>query len=283
MMFRIGLKQRKSSYSSLLGSSIFYFIVYAAFANTLPESDAEEPQTQKNLPAKILVVINGESNSGGYALNSEAKPEELKVRDSVKILNNDLLNGFESLEIGKNNLLGHYRLDPTQTHGFELAIANLADKFPAERLPVYLVKTGQGGSRISEWEPDGAYFQTMQARIKAAKRELGKESYRSVVLFSLGINDAIAGTNLDVWKPAVKVHLENLRKELGPETPIVMTQFMDPYDHYNRAIVSICEEMTGVFSVATKDASLRDPNHWDYRGMKTVADRMLDAIEFRKP
>ena len=55
----------------------------------------------------ILVVINGESNSGGYALNSEASPRELGRRRSVKILNNTTLATFDDLDIGVNNLVGH--------------------------------------------------------------------------------------------------------------------------------------------------------------------------------
>jgi len=125
-------------------------------------------------PPTLLVVITGESNAGGYALNSEATPEELAPRPAVQILDNDALV-FRPLAIGTNNLLGHAGLRPTETHGFELELANRAERWPADRQPVYLVKTGQGGSRIADWAPDGAYFRTFRTRVAAARRLLAND------------------------------------------------------------------------------------------------------------
>ena len=237
---------------------------------------ADEPADGGRRP-KLLVIINGESNSGGFALNSEATAEELATRSAVQILDNDALV-FRPLDIGTNNLLGHAGLKPTETHGFELELANRAERLPKESLPVYLVKTGQGGSRIAEWAADGRYFQTFRSRIAAAKRLLADEQVRTVILFSLGINDAIAGTPLEQWKPAVEEHLARLRKEIGGDTPIVMTRFMPRYAAYNAAIEELCTKVPGTSSVDTLDAPLRDPNHWSYAGMKLVAGRMLDRV-----
>ena len=36
-----------------------------------------------------LFIINGESNSGGYALNSQAPSNEIGIRNEIKILNNN--------------------------------------------------------------------------------------------------------------------------------------------------------------------------------------------------
>ena len=136
-----------------------------------------------------------------------------------------------------------------------------------------------GGSTITQWAPEGAYYQTMLKRLKAAKELLKDEELRPVVLFSLGINDAIAGTKLEAWKPAVIAHFENLRKELGAETPIVMTRFMPNYAAYNAAIEEICQTVPNTYSVNTLDAPLRDANHWNYAGMKLVTGRMLDVLD----
>jgi lysophospholipase L1-like esterase len=228
-------------------------------------------------PPTILVVITGESNAGGYALNSEATPEELAPRPAVQILDNDALV-FRPLAIGTNNLLGHAGLRPTETHGFELELANRAERWPADRQPVYLVKTGQGGSRIADWAPDGAYFRTFRTRVAAARRLLADEAVRPVVLLSLGINDAIAGTPLDAWSPAVVAHLARLRQEIGGDPPIVMTRFMERYAATNTAIEEVCRTVPGTASVDTLDAPLRDANHWNHAGMKVVAGRMLDVV-----
>ena len=253
-------------------------LLLASLATNLP--GAEKPAKKaKPGQAKVLVVINGESNSGGYALNSEATAAELAPRPAVLILNNETLKSFDPLDIGTNNLVGHTGLASSDTHGFELMLAERAERAPAKNRPVYLVKTGHGGSTIAQWAAEGAYYQTMLKRLTAAKELLKDEELRPVVLFSLGINDAIAGTELEIWKPAVIAHFENLRKELGAEMPIVMTRFMPNYAAYNAAIEEICQTVPNTYSVNTLDAPLRDANHWNYAGMKLVTDRMLDVLD----
>jgi hypothetical protein len=235
----------------------------------IPGAEGESPVTgslDANEP--ILFVINGESNSGGYALNSQASPHELQPRSSVRILNNATLASFDDLEIGVNNLVGHDRLTNGPTHGFELELANRADS-STDRYgaPCYLVKTGQGGSLIAEWTVKGAYFTTFSKRVKAARKLLQDQPHRTIVLFSLGINDAIAGTDVGTWQRAVVEHFVNLRREVGTDTPIIMTRFMRRYAPFNTAIEEICREVPNTYSVNTLDASLRDDNHWDYGGM----------------
>lgn len=231
--------------------------------------------------ADWLIVINGESNSGGYALNSEARPEELLPRPAVQILDNHHLRSFEPLHVGVNNLTGHAGLEPycCQTHGLELELASRAEMSPSHAKPVHLVKTGQGGSMIAQWAADGAYFQTFCSRIRVARVLLADQVLRPVILFSLGINDALAGTPIPTWKAAVMAHFAAMRKLLGGDTPIIMTKFMHRYAAYNAAIDEICRNTPETYAIDTLDASLRDENHWDYRGMKLVAGRMLDRLE----
>jgi lysophospholipase L1-like esterase len=253
-------------------------LLLTSLATSSPGAD-KPAKKDKSRPAKLLVIINGESNSGGCALNSEATAAELAPRPAVLILNNETLKSFDPLDIGSNNLIGHAGLGPSDTHGFELMLAERAERAPAELRPVYLVKTGQGGSMIGQWAPEGGFYQTFLKRITAAKELLKEEEVRPVVLFSLGINDAIAGTKLEAWKPAVIAHFENLRKELGAETPIVMTRFMPNYAAYNGAIEEICQTVPNTYSVNTLDAPLKDVNHWNYVGMKLVTGRMLDVLD----
>jgi hypothetical protein len=75
----------------------------------------------------ILIIFNGESNSGGYAANTPATTAELAPTEAIKILNNVTMK-FEALQVGANNLLGHDRLtDYSATHhGLELGLANAA-------------------------------------------------------------------------------------------------------------------------------------------------------------
>ncbi len=233
----------------------------------------------------VLVIINGESNSGGYALNSEALAAEILPRSSVLILDNTGLASFDILDIGTNNLVGHAGLPNGPTHGFELELANRADVNSFYNQPVYLIKTGQGGSSIAQWNLGGGYFTTFQARINAAKALIDFADYNIVILFSLGINDAISGTNTVTWKAAVQAHFVNLRAEVGANTPIIMTEFQGmgsggtQYSSYNTVIQAIASEDPNVYSIDVTGAGLRDVNHWNYTGMKIVAGRLLDVFE----
>ena len=234
--------------------------------------------SSKKIP-KLMVVINGESNSGGIANNSDALAEELGVRKSVKILNNQTLT-FEDLNIGVNNLLEHTGIfDVTTLHGWELELANWSDKQTRFQKPVFLLKTGHGGSRISEWKTSGSYYTQLINRVSAAKRQLAGEKYTTVVFFTLGLNDTLTGTDVTVWKSGVKEHFRNLRRMLGPDTPIIMTRFMKEYPVYNKAIEEICEEVPNTYSINTQDATQKDIYHWDYAGMKLITDRMIKVFE----
>jgi hypothetical protein len=231
----------------------------------------------------LAFVFTGESNSGGIGLNADAAPSELRPRPAVQILNlTDGRFGFEPLCLGKNNLRDHARLDAyyETCHGLENGLAHAAETGVfAGRAPVYLVKTGQGGSRIAEWAPDHAsgYWQKHAQRIEAAKRQLPGDP-QWAVWFSLGINDAIAGTAVGVWQSAVVAHLRRLREQL-PGAVIVMTQFqaMKKYPAFDAAIAAIAAQEPGVIAVSSAGAVLRDENHWSYAGFKTLAQRMAEA------
>lgn len=236
-------------------------------------------------PYKRLFVINGESNSGGYALNSEAMSSELLERSAIKILDNTGLSSFQNLDIGTNNLVGHAGLSNGSTHGFELEMCNRAETKKWYNKPTYLVKTGQGGSTISQWALNGSYMNTFVSRVQAAQSLLLGQRYKPYVLFSLGINDAISATNVATWKAAVINHFVNIRTYLGANTPIIMTEFQGmgasstAYDSYSTAIQEIAANDPNTYSVSASGAGLRDSNHWNYAGMKLVAGRLLDVVE----
>jgi len=230
----------------------------------------------------LAFVLHGESNSGGIGLNADASAAERAPRPSVQIL--DLTDDrfvFEPLQLGVNNLRGHRRLEPYEgiCHGLENALAQAVetDLF-APRRQVYLIKTGQGGSRIAQWEEGAAsgYWATFLRRVQAGKKQLPADT-QWVIWFSLGINDGIDGTPIAKWKAATRSHLNRLKAEL-PGAPIVMTQFQSMgYPEINQAIAEIAAEEDGVFAVDSTDAGLRDKNHWNYAGLKTVGARLADA------
>ncbi|WP_158279569.1 Ig-like domain-containing protein [Arcicella aurantiaca] len=228
----------------------------------------------------ILFVVTGESNAGGRALNTELSSLELTQRDSLKILNNENLN-FESLKVGENNLLGHFTLINGTTHGLEVAIANRVRQQTFYNKKAYLLKAGQGKSLVTDWDTSGVYFKSLVTRIKAAKQNLvsSNVSYKTVILYSQGINDLLSGVSSVTWKANTKIHFQNLRNELGENTPIIMTKFMPQYSGYNGVIDEICSELTNTYSVDTWDAGLADDKHWNANGLKLIGERMLTIVE----
>jgi hypothetical protein len=241
---------------------------------TLSASAADRP---------LVFVFTGESNSGGIGRNAEATPAEQAGRPCVQIMN--LTNGlftFEPLLLGQNNLRDHAGLESyyASCHGLELGLANAveAGAFAGQKL-VYLVKTGQGGSRIEQWalEHKSSYWRKFEQRLDAAKRQVPTNA-QWVVWFSLGINDALAGTPMASWKPDVLAHLKRIKKEL-PGAPIVMTRFqsMKRYAATDQALAEIAAAEPGVFVVDSTGAGMEpDQNHWNYAGLKTVAQRMVE-------
>ena len=113
-------------------------------------------------------------------------------------------------------------------------------------------------------------------RIEAGKRQLPANP-RWVVWFSLGINDAIAGTPVAQWKKDVIAHLKRIKTQL-PGATILMTQFQSMgYPQINEALAAIADEEANVFVIDSSKAELRDTNHWSYAGLKTVTDRLIEA------
>lgn len=227
-----------------------------------------------------LIIISGESNSGGYALNSQALPAEIAPRSSVQILNNTSLV-FEALDIGTNNLIGHSGLSPESTHGFELMLANRVEAGTFIPAPCYLVKTGQGGSSINDWGEGSAFWTTFQERVDEAidlLTTLTGSAPTPYLLYSQGINDAIASMPTATWKTATLAHFDKIRAKYGENLPIVMTKFMPSYATYNTAIDELIGQRSDVYAVFTEDATLRDANHWDYEGMKLISGRLQDVL-----
>lgn len=236
-------------------------------------------------PVIPLIIISGESNSGGRALNSSASPSELAPRSSVQIFNN-ITFGFQNLDIGTNNLLGHSGLATDTEHSWELEMANRVEAGSFGNNPMYLVKTGQGGTKIENWAVGNTAYngvdcwQVFQSRVDSAISQLHGMSGLDVqpyLFYTQGINDAIAGTNLTTWKAATIAHFAKIRAKYG-DMPIVMTKLMTTYNSFNPIIDQITAEVTECYSVVTADATLRDVNHWDYAGQKLVAGRMMDTI-----
>jgi len=233
-----------------------------------------------------LFVFSGESNSGGVALNSDAAPYEIGVRKSVLIWDNVGGTGWDTLNIGVNNLLGHFGFTEAQTHlfhGWELGLANAADSGRFKRTPVYLTKTGQGSSRISQWDstdPSG-YWVKMKHRVDSSTAELKSRGipFKMVIWYSQGINDRIYGTPRSTWKEKTIAHLNKIHDAFGKDIPIIMVESMtnNGNDLYNPDMEDIAAIVPHVSTVKTTGLPVQaDNNHWTYVSMKAIARSLID-------
>lgn len=251
---------------------------------TLTVSGAVQPtKVSSSVPSGSrapLFIFMGESNSGGYALNSDLSTAEAAPRSSLQILNNSSL-AFENLDIGANNLIGHAGLSDNATQGLENGLANAIE---AGRLGVtraYLLKTGQGASTIPQWSAGNGsgYLSAFVSRERAAESALG--SFTPYVLLSIGINDAIAGTDIAAWKSGVRALIVAIRAELGADTLVVMPKFEPPMTQrtaINAAIDDIVATDPRTLAISSAGIPIRDANHWSAQGFTQLAERLVDAI-----
>lgn len=230
-----------------------------------------------------LVVFAGESNSGGQALNSDASKEELSAREGTHILNNYTLS-FEPLQVGVNNLLGHAGMkSDTTMHSWELQLANkeAAGEFFDD---LYIVKTGQGGSKISQWGKQKPFADTFDKRLTAAIENLSGETDKLnfAMFYSQGINDLISGDwDADAWEENTIERFKYLRQKYG-NFPIIMTKFFaipgKKVDELNAAIENVCKAIADCHFVETTDLPRDDKYHFSYLGQKILADLLVNKL-----
>lgn len=239
----------------------------------------------------LLLIIAGESNSGGIALNSYATSPELAKR-KLKILNNSTLSSFDSLDIGSNNLVGHCGLQYAAStgHGLELQIANSYDSGYFGNRNVYLCKAGQGGTVISQWadeatytaettvEPYDTYFERVDSAIAIVTRN--DTVPICVLIWSQGINDG--GGNTTFWKNSTKSLFNDMRVQI-PSLPIYITRFDSMSDYYYTQMVEIASEIGSVKIISsagceTSTVVAGAGSHWGYWGMKELGRRIITEI-----
>jgi len=265
-----------------------YYILFDAYSGGggFDEIYKISPKTEGALRTNEVWLFSffGESNSGGYAVNTDLSVAQLASRDAVKIWHNTA-NEFQSLDIGTNNLISHYNLTDNASHGWENGLANKVEDLTLPS-PVYLAKCGQGGSLISSWELADEFYTTMIARIKAsmdAINALGKVP-RLVLWYSFGVNDILNSTNEATWKAAVQALFVNIRTQFRSTNLIIMPYLMTSADAYNDSIQNIAD--TDAYTITFDTTNLttypkRDTYHWNKVGMENMAHKLVaDTLSF---
>lgn len=231
-----------------------------------------------------LIIFAGESNSGGLGVNALASAPELAAQQYVRIFN-PTTRTLQQLDIGTNNLIGHSSFPENATHGWELELANQA--FARFADTVILVKCGQGGSTISQWVKGTTpmYYDTAISRINKTISLLKAEGKQvdMYLWWSQGINDAEASVSAATWATNTKKVFANFRRDLG-SFPIIMTRLLGSGNNYDATLTGTLKNRDdGIFHIYTPQSSvgdsLLDVKHWNYLGLKAVANRFLNVTD----
>jgi len=237
---------------------------------------------------KTLIIMFGESNSGGTALNSQATALELSARSRVQIWDNVNNDSFDNLQIPVNSLLKHMRLEEYNgtKHGMELQLANYVYNNHFGTNEIYLVKAGQGGTRARQWVENTLYYDyylwdEWKNRVLGAIAKLRSMRIRPSIkiMFSLGINDSIDGLDAETFKNRLKQLITMVDAEIGV-VPWYATRIMRTNANYiaiDDALVEVSNEVSNFNVVSITGAGLQDSNHWSYSGFKLIVDRMITA------
>lgn len=232
-------------------------------------------------PNNTLFVFTGESNTGGIALNSDATAFELTSTSNIKILNNTTLTSFDDLHIGVNNLVGHAGLGApynTTTHSWELQMINRVSAGTFNKIPTYIVKAGQGGTKIADWYVGATTYlstncwQILQDRVDAAISIMHPS--RIVFFYQQVLNDT-GGTDQTTWMNDTIAHFAKIRVKY-PNSVIIFLEPMTTYSswyHYIESAVAASQPNT--YFVSSIGATY-NALHYDYAGQKTNSNTFMN-------
>lgn len=254
--------------------------VYSNISKQIFDSNSVTGSASGDVPLEpldvILLMMAGESNSRGFAANTELLPGELVVR-TIELIGDESPTAFVALDVGTNNS----SVDFATRHGLEVSIANLYEDGQFGPYDCKLVKCGQGGARIAQWNVGGSFWNTMLARKNAAETEVAGLNYRWKLFWHQGINDGLDSLPVATWKAATIAHFAALRTLIpGLEIafPSFPSSFAASYPSYAAAHEEICDEDPLTYYVDATDAGLNDANHFNAAGYKTIGPRLLAAL-----
>lgn len=229
--------------------------------------------------------VGVESNAGAQgALNSALSAAELAARPGVEMLN-PYAQRFETLNIGAgNHLWGHFfndlsdSLRASTVHGVENGIANEMSLYGG---PVKIIKTGQGGSNTTLWEPGDTFATLAKERIRLANRLLKAKNQQGAWtgLVFWGINDAILGTDTIIFKNAVYDLLIRKREWMSYDAHFALVRINEmgaggnAYLAYDRQFIALANQYDWIHLIETSGLSKTDNNHWDKAGIEEIAKR----------
>jgi Carbohydrate esterase, sialic acid-specific acetylesterase len=244
-------------------------------------------------PYRYLLVIAGESNSGGAAPVSGLPANDLTAVTFVKIWNNST-NLFENLQIGTNNLINHTGFTNNINVGIERGL--IRDQSVLGLNEIYLLKAGQGGSTIAQWATgdSSGYLSTLTSRYLSAKASIEAAGYKVKPIFVwwLGLNDAAIPTAPLGWRSSTQTLFSSIRSLMGVDTPIYIYKLMTntPNDvtraSYNTEIDTMvaADPILYAVTIPTGAEQQVDGTHYTIHGYvsawNALSDRLLNTTGF---
>lgn len=240
-----------------------------------------------------VIIITGESNASGESDNGCATGTELGARPLVQIMQSSGV--FQDLNIGANNNMTTL----TTVHGAELELANQAtNTLRFHGKTVYLVKTGVPGLRISQIQPGQPNYDTITRRVDNALAILNSRGKTPVICIwhFQGVNDAINHQDPVQWRILTQNLFNLLRARYSAYgyMPIaaaripVTTQTGTDADSLNKELDTMSiprsnfmysiQTPSGPVSSSCTDSVETGGIHWNYLGMKSIANKMMNTM-----
>lgn len=249
-----------------------------------------------NVHRRLHIVIAGESNSGGTGRDTELPADELLPRSTAYIWDNINNDGFERLDIGTNNLLGHDGIAQTNRwHGIEAHVTRAYEQGELNIAgPILFTKTGQGGSQVQSWDVGTDYWNAFLQRTSGSLDSDG-DCIR-VCFITLGINNAMAlatGTgaySATDYATRLSAMITRIHTILGPNSHIYVTSFDNPTmlsktDNIipiNAAVETVCNSLSYATRINTStatDVSTLDLVHWTSTGLSQLTQVFLAQLK----
>jgi len=240
-----------------------------------------------------VLIVSGQSNAGGRALNTDAAAGELLPNSDIQIFSLYPLGSeqFYDLDIEQNNMQTNPVNAPFSFHGVELGLGNeFVNSFNNEVL--YLIKKAIGGTKIIESLPGGSVYDSLwPSYVKKAINQLINAGKRPFVYFYFHQGEGDAN---DIDYLNYSANLDTLiaqwRTNLGNELPFLFAEILElgasgtRESEINQFFLDKANASQFIEVVTAKDLTNNGDNqHYDYAAQKIIANRVLVGMNLLTP
>lgn len=234
-----------------------------------------------NTAVRVL-LLTGQSNAEGAALNSSANASELTPTSNVKIWNKNT-STFEDLDIGTNNLAAS-----SASHGMELGISvNFVSETNYDT-PLYIIKYADSGTAMSKHLSGGVVYEEFWNNyVKQGINNLINSGKRPFIYmaFSQGEADSNSQNTTDDYSNKFAEWLLLWRGNLGGKLPFNIVEIVesDSLDIQINDVFNSHSSDSYINIIETSGYTTVDGLHYDYDSQKLIANQVLNNIKNQAP